>query len=657
MKIFYLCFLLHKLFTVSNGFTSIKNKKYLRLYMLNDDNLNQNTISFIQKYKTYFNKENVLDVVQDIQNEKLSDLFISKDYKELVSIDKNYIDNIDTIGNGIYDKFHLSQINSIEVPSILNNAYDHKIPTHFIDFSSYSFVNNQIQNFLNIIINISNFAIPIFFLLLFISSIRSFNQLNSLTQPSNSLNMINRNPINPMNPMKSLNGNDNFITPNVSLSSWAGSPEVLEECREVVSYLDNKDLFKETGAEMPKGILLEGPPGTGKTLIAKGIATETNSTFISISGSEFVELFVGMGAAKVRDLFKNARQNAPCIIFIDEIDAIGKQRGNGALLASNDEREQTLNQILFEMDGFKNNDGLLILAATNRKDILDKALLRPGRFDRIIKVPLPDKYSRQKILEYYCSLKKMEPNIDISSLAEITDGFSGAELKNLINEAAILTARQKKIIIGEKELFNAFEKLIVGIIRNNNDASINTKTRIAIHESGHAILALHYPEYFELQKVSIQATYGGAGGYTLFTEKPEIKEGGLYTRDILKKRLIITLGGKAAEYIYYGQDYVSLGAIQDLKQANQLAQKMIGNFGMGEKLEVFFNENINDDNTVYGSNKYSEYTKMNMDKESLSLIVEAYNESKQILNDKQELLITMMNMLLNQTVLNKKDIP
>ena len=345
MKIFYLCFLLHKLFTVSNGFTSIKNKKYLRLYMLNDDNLNQNTISFIQKYKTYFNKENVLDVVQDIQNEKLSDLFISKDYKELVSIDKNYIDNIDTIGNGIYDKFHLSQINSIEVPSILNNAYDHKIPTHFIDFSSYSFVNNQIQNFLNIIINISNFAIPIFFLLLFISSIRSFNQLNSLTQPSNSLNMINRNPINPMNPMKSLNGNDNFITPNVSLSSWAGSPEVLEECREVVSYLDNKDLFKETGAEMPKGILLEGPPGTGKTLIAKGIATETNSTFISISGSEFVELFVGMGAAKVRDLFKNARQNAPCIIFIDEIDAIGKQRGNGALLASNDEREQTLNQI------------------------------------------------------------------------------------------------------------------------------------------------------------------------------------------------------------------------------------------------------------------------------------------------------------------------
>jgi cell division protease FtsH len=187
-------------------------------------------------------------------------------------------------------------------------------------------------------------------------------------------------------------------------------------------------------------------------------------------------------------------------------------------MATNDEREQTLNQILFEMDGFTNNDGILILAATNRKDILDKALLRPGRFDRIIKVPLPDKYSREKILDYYFSLKQIEPNIDTKSLAEITDGFSGAELKNLINEAAIFTARQKRVIIGEKDLFNAFEKIIVGIIRNNNDISLNTRTRVAVHESGHAIMALQYPEYFDLQKISIQSTYSGAGGYTIFNE-------------------------------------------------------------------------------------------------------------------------------------------
>jgi len=316
-----------------------------------------------------------------------------------------------------------------------------------------------------------------------------------------------------------------------------------------------------------------------------------------------------------------------------------------------------LNQILFEMDGFTSNDGILILAATNRKDILDKALLRPCRFDRIIKVPLPDKFSREKILNYYFSLKKIEPNVDIKSLAEITDGFSGAELKNLINEAAIFTARQKRFIIGEKDLFNAFEKIIVGLIRNNNDVSLNTRTRVAVHESGHAIMALQYPEYFDLQKVSIQATYSGAGGYTIFNEKSEIKEGGLYTRDLLKKRLIVTMGGKAAESVYYGNEFVSLGAIQDLKQANQLAQKMIGNFGMGEKLEVFFNENINDDNTGFYNNKYSEYTKFNMDKETMHLVIEAYNESVRILNENKDLLYDMRDLLLNNTVINKKDVP
>jgi cell division protease FtsH len=242
-------------------------------------------------------------------------------------------------------------------------------------------------------------------------------------------------------------------------------------------------------------------------------------------------------------------------------------------------------------------------------------------------------------------------------LAEITDGFSGAELKNLINEAAILTAREKRVIIGEKDLFNAFEKIIVGLIRNNNAVSLNTRTRVAVHESGHAIMALRYPDYFDLQKVSIQATYSGAGGYTIFSEKPEIKEGGLYTRDLLKKRLIVTMGGKAAENVYYGNDFVSLGAIQDLKQANQLAQKMIGNFGMGEKLEVFFNENINDDNVGFYNNKYSEYTKFNMDKETMRLVIEAYNESLRILNENKDLLYDMRDLLLNNTVINKKDIP
>jgi cell division protease FtsH len=604
--------------------------------------LNNDYIDLIQKYNGFFNKENVIDLINDINSDKISEIFISKDYTQLVGVD-----NI--ITNSINDKFHLTQVAPIEIQYILNKGYDHNIPIYFIDFYSKSNILSLIQNSLGFISSIAGFIVPLFFIILLLRSFNSFgSQMNSINS-MNSMNMINRN----------FNKDDMlFATPNVSLSSWAGSPEVLEECKEVISFLDNTNDFTLAGAEMPKGILLEGPPGTGKTLLAKGIATETNSSFISVSGAEFVELFVGMGAARVRELFKNARENSPCIIFIDEIDAIGKQRGSGSALATNDEREQTLNQILFEMDGFTNNDGILILAATNRKDILDKALLRPGRFDRIIKVPLPDKFSREKILNYYLSLKKIEPNVDIKSLAEITDGFSGAELKNLINEAAIFTARQKNVIIGEKDLFNAFEKIIVGLIRNNNDVSLNTRTRVAVHESGHAIMALQYPEYFNLQKVSIQATYSGAGGYTIFSENTEIKEGGLYTRDVLKKRLIVTMGGKAAEKVYYGNDFVSLGAVQDLKQANQLAQKMIGNFGMGEKMEVFFNENINDDgNSGFYNNKYSEYTKFNMDKETMQLVIEAYDESLRILNANKDLLYDMRDLLLNNTVINKNDIP
>jgi len=644
MYTYIIIFYLYNLIQYNNGFTvnpiySKYNKinKFKKQKMLNNE-----YIELIQKSKDFFYKENMIELINDINSNKVSELFISKDYTQLISVD-----NI--ISTNIYEKFHLIQSAPIQTQYILNKGYDNNVPIYVIDFYSNSNVFSFIQNIIVTVFNVSSYLIPLFFIILFLRNLNSFSsQMNSMNS-MNSMNLINRNS----------NKEDNqFITPNVSLNSWSGSQEVLEECKEVISFLDNTNDFELAGAEMPKGILLEGPPGTGKTLLAKGIASETNSSFVSVSGAEFVELFIGMGASRVRELFKNARENSPCIIFIDEIDAIGKQRGSGSTVSTNDEREQTLNQLLFEMDGFTDNDGILIIAATNRKDILDKALLRPGRFDRIIKVPLPDMYSREKILNYYLSLKNIEPNIDVKSLAEITDGFSGAELKNLINEAAIFTARQKKIIIGEKELFNAFEKIIVGLIRNNNDISLNTRTRVAIHESGHALMVLKYSNYFNLQKVSIQSTYSGAGGYTIFNENAEIKEGGLYTRDLLKKRLIITMGGKAAEKVYYGNDFMSLGAIQDLKEANQLAQKMIGNFGMGEKLEVFFNENINDDSGVgFYNNKYSEYTKFNMDKETMQLVIEAYNESLQILNENKDLLYNMRDLLLNNTVINKKDIP
>jgi cell division protease FtsH len=505
---------------------------------------------------------------------------------------------------------------------------------------------------------IASYAIPALFLISVLSSLISMNTM------SNRMNIKNRpQSNNPFGMISNFNSekDDLFIKPNISLASWAGSPEVVEECKEVISYIENKEKYNKIGADMPKGILLEGPPGTGKTLLAKAIASETNSTFISMAGSEFVELFVGMGAARVRELFDNARENTPCIIFIDEIDAVGRQRGAGINMA-NDEREQTLNQLLYEMDGFNNNEDIVIMAATNRKDVLDQALLRPGRFDRIIRVPLPDKQSREKILEFYFNKKNISKIYDISSIAELTDGFSGAQLKNLINEAAIISAKNNYTEVQGKYIFDAFEKSIVGLIKTNATIAPSTKLRVAIHESGHSLLAIKYSEYFDFQKASIQPTYNGAGGYTIFSEKPEIKDGGLYTKDLLKKRLIISMGGKAAEAVYYGNDFVSLGAIQDLKQANNLAKRMIGNFGMGDKLEVFFNEDIGDDtNPFLGrslalGDKYSENTRLIMDQESLDLVKEAYFTAKNILEANKDKLLEFSELLQNNSVIYSREI-
>lgn len=449
---------------------------------------------------------------------------------------------------------------------------------------------------------------------------------------------------------------NNMIKANITLSDWAGSPEIFEECNEVVSYLRNDTNYKMAGAQIPKGILLEGSPGTGKTLIAKAIASECDANFISVASSEFVEVFVGLGAQKVRNLFKQARENTPCILFIDEIDSIGKQRGTGINLG-NDEREQTLNQLLAEMDGFNSNEGVLIIAATNRRDVLDSALLRPGRFDRVINVPLPDKDSRKEIFKVHTKNKELEPNIEYEFLAELSAGFSGAQIKNLVNEAAILAAREARIQISQKDLEDSLEKLVVGIVKRTDTRGLATRTRVAIHEAGHAILSVLFSEYFDLKKVTIQATYNGAGGYTLFNDKEETSSSGLYTKEALKKRLVVSMGGKAAEWLIYGENFVSLGAVQDLKTANQLAQTMIGNYGMGEELNVFYNENIESAQTPFlgrslaTGDKYSEKTKEILDLESLSLVKEAYSEAQRLLLEYKSALLKVSNLLLRDTTL------
>lgn len=640
------------------------------MFMSNDN------VEFISKYKYYFKKDNYNNIINDIIDHKVSKIYVDKKMNEIVTVDNvkdNDIENDDVSQENpdtFYDyiHYHIASVNPVLIPNVIEKSSETRTPIVVSDLRPDFIVNAE--NGYNFISNSVSFIIPF----LLISSVLSF-----IRRSINSNNMMNgpgfkptiqsgtaqRNQPNFLNsfmpPMPQNKEGDLIQKSNVTLANWAGSPEVIEECVEIISYIQNKELFNSMGAEMPKGILLEGPPGTGKTLLAKAIAGETNSTFIAISGSEFVELFVGMGASRVRDLFQNARNNNPCIIFIDEIDAVARQRGAGINMA-NDEREQTLNQLLYEMDGFNSNENIVVIAATNRRDVLDQAILRPGRFDRIIRVSLPDKDSREKIIEYYLNNKNIEHSFDISGIAEMTEGFSGAQIKNLINEAIILSARNKFTKLQEEYIFEAFEKSIVGLIRKNATVDYVTQKRVAIHESGHSILTLLFNETFDFKKASIQPTYNGAGGYTLFNEKSEIRNSGLYTKDVLKKRLIVSMGGKAAESLFYGNEYISLGAVEDLRQANKLAKRMIGNFGMGTQLEVFFNEDVSDDSNPFlgrslsMGDKYSDHTKFMMDKESLELVQNAYYSAVDLLEKNYGKLIHFSELLLNNTVIYRKDI-
>jgi cell division protease FtsH len=437
--------------------------------------------------------------------------------------------------------------------------------------------------------------------------------------------------------------------PNITLADWAGSKEVLYECTEIVSYLKNSTNYDRVGAMIPKGILMEGPPGTGKTLLAKAIANEADANFIEASGSEFVEMYVGLGALRVRKLFEEARKNRPCVIFIDEIDAVGRQRsqsmGGGS---GNDEKDQTLNQLLAEMDGFKDNEGIMVLAATNRRDILDNALLRPGRFDRIIRIPLPDTRSRAQIFDLYLKNKQMEPGVNATELARFTSGYSGAQIKNIINEAAICAARQNETVITKNFIFEAIEKAIIGIKKTIDDRSYETRRRVAIHELGHAFMVNEFPNYFDLKKVSIQASYSGVGGFTLYNEKEDISEGGLYTKDFLMKRLMIALGGKAAETIFYGEDFVSLGATMDLNTANELAVDMIERYGMGEKLKVFYRKSA----SMFSGGDLSERTKSMIDTEAAKLVQTAYQMTVEVLTRRKNQMESMINNVLDRVTIN-----
>ena len=433
----------------------------------------------------------------------------------------------------------------------------------------------------------------------------------------------------------------------------AGADEEKEELTELVAFLKNPKKFTEMGAKIPRGVLLVGPPGTGKTLLARAVAGEANVPFYSISGSEFVEMFVGVGAGRVRDMFKKAKENAPCIIFIDEIDAVGRQRGTG-VGGGHDEREQTLNQLLVEMDGFEGNEGVIILAATNRADVLDPALLRPGRFDRQIRVSNPDKRARSQILKVHARNKHFAPDVDFDNIAQRTPGFSGAELANVLNEAALLAVRSGHQMITLSDVDEAIDRVIGGPAKKSKKYTEHERKLVAYHETGHAIIGLTLEDANQVQKVTI-VPRGDAGGYNLMTPREE-------TYFSTKKQLLATItgymGGRTAEEIFFGD--VSSGAHNDIEQATRIARMMVTELGMSELGPIKYDSG---DNAVFLGRDYSQLSNTHsgqiafeIDQQVRKIIETAHSQATEIINNNKDKMDIIANALLEHETLNHEQI-
>ncbi|MEL6552159.1 MAG: ATP-dependent zinc metalloprotease FtsH3 [Cyanobacteria bacterium J06621_11] len=444
----------------------------------------------------------------------------------------------------------------------------------------------------------------------------------------------------------------------VTFGDVAGIDQAKLELTEVVDFLKNADRFTAIGAKIPKGVLLVGPPGTGKTLLAKAVAGEAGVPFFSISGSEFVEMFVGVGASRVRDLFEQAKSNAPCIVFIDEIDAVGRQRGAG-LGGGNDEREQTLNQLLTEMDGFEGNTGIIIIAATNRPDVLDAALLRPGRFDRQVVVDRPDYAGRLEILNVHSRGKTFSQDVDLEKIARRTPGFTGADLSNLLNEAAILAARRNLTEIAMDEVNDAIDRVLAGPEKKDRVMSEKRKVLVAYHEAGHALVGALMPDYDPVQKISI-IPRGRAGGLTWFTPSEERLESGLYSRSYLQNQMAVALGGRLAEEIVFGDEEVTTGASNDLQQVARTARQMVTRFGMSDVLGPVAlgrqqgNPFLGRD--IASERDFSEKTAASIDAEVRSLVDQAYARCKQTLEDNRHILDKLADMLVDKETVDSEEL-
>ena len=439
----------------------------------------------------------------------------------------------------------------------------------------------------------------------------------------------------------------------VKFSDVAGLQEEKEELEEIVDFLRAPKKYTQLGARIPKGVLLVGPPGTGKTLLAKAIAGEAGVPFFSISGSDFVEMFVGVGASRVRDLFEEAKKNAPCIIFIDEIDAVARRRGTG-MGGGHDEREQTLNQMLVEMDGFGVNQGIIVMAATNRVDILDPAIMRPGRFDRKIVVGRPDVAGREEILQVHAKNKPLGDDVDLKQIAQTTAGFTGADLENLLNEAAIIAAKENRAYIKQDDIKKSFVKVGIGAEKKSRVISDKEKRITAFHESGHAILFHLLPDVGPVYSVSIIPTGSGAAGYTMpLPEKDEM----FNTKGKMLQDIVVSLGGRVAEELVF--DDITTGASQDIKQATQMAKAMVTKYGMSDNIGLICYDN-DDDEVFIGrdlahTRGYSEGVASAIDQEIKRIIDECYAKAKQMIMDHRDVLDACANLLLEKEKISQKE--
>ncbi|KAL9225725.1 hypothetical protein vseg_001616 [Gypsophila vaccaria] len=443
----------------------------------------------------------------------------------------------------------------------------------------------------------------------------------------------------------------------VTFGDVAGADQAKLELQEVVDFLKNPDKYTALGAKIPKGCLLVGPPGTGKTLLARAVAGEAGVPFFSCAASEFVELFVGVGASRVRDLFEKAKSKAPCIVFIDEIDAVGRQRGAG-LGGGNDEREQTINQLLTEMDGFSGNSGVIVLAATNRPDVLDSALLRPGRFDRQVTVDRPDVAGRVKILQVHSRGKALAKDVDFDKIARRTPGFTGADLQNLMNEAAILAARRELKEISKDEIADALERIIAGPEKKNAVVSEEKKKLVAYHEAGHALVGALMPEYDPVAKISV-IPRGQAGGLTFFAPSEERLESGLYSRSYLENQMAVALGGRVAEEVIFGEDNVTTGASNDFMQVTRVARQMVERLGFSKKIgqiaigggggNPFLGQQMS------SQKDYSMATADVVDAEVRELVETAYKRAKEIVTTHIDILHKLAQLLIEKETVDGEE--